>query len=189
MDNKERNKKILEISCELLEKMNFEIENAFVEDVSDEDGQVLVGLKVANPAGLIGLRGRNLAAIQLVLSLMVKNTMGEWIRVLLDVNDYRAEQKTRLESMARNLAEKAKATGKPVVMVNMSSYERRLCHMVIQGIEGVVSESEGEGEARHIVIKSTAASMEDENMDTEMDLNGDLETIDVGADLGDESEE
>jgi predicted RNA-binding protein Jag len=38
-------------------------------------------------------------------------------------------------------------------MSNMSSYERRLCHMVLAKIEGVISESEGEGEERHIVIK------------------------------------
>jgi predicted RNA-binding protein Jag len=35
----------------------------------------------------------------------------------------------------------------------MSSYERRICHMAIADIEGISSESEGEGEERHIVIK------------------------------------
>jgi spoIIIJ-associated protein len=51
------------------------------------------------------------------------------------------------------LANKVLETGKPVEMTSMSSYERRLCHMAIQEIEGVESESEGEGEMRHIVIK------------------------------------
>lgn len=153
MDNKERNKKILDLTCELLDKMNFEIENAFVEDVEEEENQVLVSLKVTNPAGLIGFRGRNLAAIQLVLSLMVKNVLGEWVRVLLDINDYRAEQRERLEKMAKNLGEKVLATGKEVSMANMSAFERRICHLVLQEMEGITSESEGEGEERHIVIK------------------------------------
>lgn len=153
MDNKDRNKKILDLTCELLDKMNFEIENAFVEDVEGEENQVLVSLKVTNPAGLIGFRGRNLAAIQLVLSLMVKNILGDWVRVLLDVNDYRAEQRVRLEKMARSLGEKVLATGKEVSMVSMSAFERRICHLVLQDMEGLVSESEGEGEERHIVIK------------------------------------
>ena len=153
MENKERNETILQITCEMLEKMNFEVDNAFVEDVEGEEEQVLVGLTVANPAGLIGFRGRNLASIQLILSLIVKNKLGKWIRILLDVNNYRQEQKERLVEMATNLANKVLATGQPVVMANMSSYERRLCHMALVDIEGITSDSEGEGEERHIVIR------------------------------------
>jgi len=88
MDNKDRNKIILELTCELLEKLNHEVENAFVEDVEGEENQVLVSLTVVRPGALIGLRGRNLAAIQLVLSLMVKVKFGEWVRVLLDINNF-----------------------------------------------------------------------------------------------------
>ncbi len=153
MDNKDRNKIILEITCDLLEKLNHEVENAFVEDVEGEENQVLVSLTVSRPGALIGLRGRNLAAIQLVLSLMVKVKFGEWVRVLLDINNYREEQKTRLQEMAKDLAQKVLTTGQPVEMMSMSSYERRLCHMAIQEIEGITSESEGEGEMRHLVIK------------------------------------
>ncbi len=153
MDNKDRNKIILELTCELLEKLNHEVENAFVEDVEGEENQVLVSLTVVRPGALIGLRGRNLAAIQLILSLMVKVKFGEWVRVLLDINNYREEQKTRLQEMAKDLAKRVLETGTPAEMMSMSSYERRLCHMAIQEIEGVVSESEGEGEMRHLVIK------------------------------------
>ncbi len=153
MNNKKRNETILKLTCELLEKMNFEVEKAFVEDMEGEENQVIVGITVNNPAGLIGFRGRNLAAIQFVLSLIIRSQVGEGIRVLLDVNNYRSEQKVRLEGMVKNLAEKVLATEKEVSMANMSSYERRLCHMVLAEIEGVTSESEGEGEERHIVIK------------------------------------
>ena len=137
----------------MLEYMNFAVDNAFVEDMEGEENQVLVSLTVTNPAGLIGFRGRNLASIQLVLSLIVKNKLGEWVRILLDVNNYRQEQKDRLVQMAQGLAQKVLATGEQVIMANMSSYERRLCHMALQEIEGIESESEGEGEERHIVIK------------------------------------
>ena len=153
MDNKKRNETILKFTCELLEKMNFEVEKAFVEDMDGEENQAIVGITVKNPAGLIGFRGRNLAAIQFVLSLIIRSQVGEGIRVLLDVNNYRGEQKVRLESMVKNLAEKVLTTGKEVSMANMSSYERRVCHMVLTEIEGVTGESEGEGEERHIVIK------------------------------------
>lgn len=165
MNNKERNEKILKIACEMLGAMNFEIENAYVEDMTEESetegneentNQVLVSVTVNNPGGLIGFRGRNLAAIQLILGLMVKNSLGEWVKILLDVNNYRNEQKERLMTMAKNLAQKVLATGKPVEMMNMSAFERRICHMAIAELEGVSSESEGEGENRHIVIKPKA---------------------------------
>jgi len=153
MDNKKRNEIILNLACELLEKINYEVENAFVEDVEGEEKQVLVSVTVPNPGGLIGFRGRNMGALQLLLSLMVKKQFGEWVRVILDINNYRNEQKERLITMSKELANKAIETGKAVEMVNMSSYERRICHMVLTEIEGITSDSEGEGEERHIVIR------------------------------------
>lgn len=153
MDNKKRNEKILQLTCELLEKMNFEVEKAFAEDMDGEENQVLVGITVSNPAALIGFRGRNLASIQFIISLVIRQQIGEGIRVLLDVNNYRLEQKTRLENMVKGLADKVLQTGKDVSLANMSSYERRICHMILAEMEGVTGESEGEGEERHIVIK------------------------------------
>ncbi len=156
MENKERNEIILQLACEMLEKMDFEVTEAFVEDMADEQGEkggVLVSITVTNPASLIGFRGRNLSALQFILSLGIKNKINEWVKILVDINNYRSEQKQRLESLALGLAEKAKATGRPVAMASMSSFERRICHMVLAEVEGIMSESEGEGEERHIVIK------------------------------------
>jgi len=153
MDNKKRNEKILQLTCELLEKMNFEVEKAFAEDMDGEENQVLVGITVSNPAALIGFRGRNLASIQFVISLIIRQQIGEGIRVLLDINNYRLEQKTRLENMVKDLVSKVLETGKDVSLATMSSYERRICHMTLAEMEGVTGDSEGEGEERHIVIK------------------------------------
>jgi len=153
MDNKKRNEKILQLTCELLEKMNFEVEKAFAEDMDGEENQVLVGITVSNPAALIGFRGRNLASIQFVISLVIRQQIGEGIRVLLDINNYRLEQKTRLENMVKDLVAKVLETGKDVSLATMSSYERRICHMTLAEMEGITGESEGEGEERHIVIK------------------------------------
>jgi spoIIIJ-associated protein len=155
MDHKERNQTILDLTCELMAELKVEVENAFVEDLENEEkeDQVLVSLTANNPGSLIGFKGKNLAAIQLVLSLMVKKKLGVWIRVLLDVNNYRQEQKERLEKMAESFAKKAIEENREVQMVAMSPFERRLCHMVLTKIEGITSDSEGEGEERHIVIK------------------------------------
>ena len=157
IDNKERNKTILEVACDLLETINREVDDIFVEDIESEEDeeieQALVGVTVADPASLIGYRGRSLASIQQIMSLMIKNRLGYFVRVLLDVNDYRAEQKNRLKEMVINTANRVKESGKPASLLPMSSYERRLCHMAISEVEGVMTESEGEGEDRHVVIK------------------------------------
>jgi spoIIIJ-associated protein len=163
MNNKVRNEEILKLACELLEMMNQPVSDAFVEDVveeaaegEEENKQVLVGLKVENPAHLIGFRGKNLAALQMVLAMMIKGKMGEWVRVVVDINNYRDEQKTRLATIVKNTAQKVLATQVPVALLPMSAFERRICHMTAAEIEGVISESEGEGEDRHIVIKPKA---------------------------------
>jgi len=157
IDNKERNKIILEVACDLLETINREVDDIFVEDIEseeeDEVEQVLVGVTVADPASLIGYRGRSLASIQQIMSLMIKNKLGYFVRVLLDVNEYRAEQKNRLKEMVISTANRVKESGKAASLSPMSSYERRLCHMAISEVEGVMTESEGEGEDRHVVIK------------------------------------
>lgn len=157
MDNKKRNKTILKVVCDLLEKMNVEVKNAFVEDVeteAEEDEQVLVGVEVENPAILIGFKGQTLAPLQFIVSLSVKKALDKWVRVLLDINGYRGEQKVRLEEKTSEAAKMAMDSGGAVSLPNMSSFERRICHMAAAEIEGVVSESEGEGWNRHVVIRA-----------------------------------
>jgi len=174
MGSKKRNKIILEGVCELLEKMNVKVNNVYVEDGESEanlkiknqnskvkngeeemeqEEAVLVGVEVENPGVLIGFKGRNLAPLQLIMSLMVKNKLGKWVRVLMDVNNYRQEQKERLEERVREAVKKVKDDGEAVSLGQMTSYERRICHMAVGETEGVASESEGEGVYRHVVIK------------------------------------
>jgi len=159
MDNKARNEAILKTVCNLLEEMNVEVKDAFVEDVLAEgeevEGteQVLVGVEVESPAILIGFKGRTLSALQFVMSLMVKKELDRWVRILLDINGYRGEQKNRLEDRTAEAIKTALESGRVVRLPEMSSFERRLCHMVAAKTKGVVSESEGEGRDRHVVIK------------------------------------
>ena len=108
MENRERNEAILKIVCEILEKLGVSVESAFAEDVEGDEGQVLVGIKLSDPSRLIGAYGRNLSALQTVARLAVKKAFGDEVRVVVDVNDYRVEQKERLLRMAKSMAEKVK---------------------------------------------------------------------------------
>ncbi len=151
MENQTRNESILNLAVEFLNHIGQTPQEAFVEDGAE--GEAIVTLSMENPAILIGFKGKTLAAFQLLLSLMVKNKVGEPVRVLVDVNGYRDQQKERIEKIASEAIEAVKGSGAPYHLSPMSPYERRMVHEKVVAA-GLVSESEGEGELRHVVVKS-----------------------------------
>ncbi len=102
---------------------------------------------------LIGRHGETLEALQHLLRLLIAKEQEEFVPLVLDVAGYRASRAQELEQTARNLAEKVKNFGGAEAMPGMSSYERRQIHLVLQDIEGIESESEGEEPYRRIVIR------------------------------------
>jgi len=157
--NKEALERIEEKTRGLLALMNrvgTELEMKVVKD-QDED-KIMVRFLTDDPGPMIGFKGKHLAAIQLVLGLMVNNDREEWLRILVDVNDYRDDQKIRLEEKARISAQQCLDTGQTVGLERMSSFERRIVHMAVAEIEGVETESEGEGEMRRVLIRPSDGS-------------------------------
>lgn len=143
-------KKIEELAKTLLEKLDVAAE---IKVSSDEEGAILVDFEGEDLGILIGYHGEQLLAIQLFLELALYKELGEWTRVSVDVGGYREEKVVRLEEMAMRAVEKARFLQKPVPLSPMSSYERRIVHTKVSQIEGVLSESEGEGWERHVVVK------------------------------------
>lgn len=132
--------------------MNIVTTEAYVEDMGEE-GQVLISLVVENPGLVIGFKGRTLAALQMIVSLMVKNKVGVPMRVIVDVNGYRQTQKEKLEAETMVAIAKVEEEGKPYHFPAMSPFERRIVHTLANETGKVISESEGEGEIRHVVFK------------------------------------
>jgi spoIIIJ-associated protein len=84
------------------------------------------------------------------LAVQVKTT--NFSRLILDVGGSRQARVDELTRIVNKLIAKVKDTGEAVPMKPMSSYERKIVHDVISEA-GLVSESEGEGRERHIVIR------------------------------------
>jgi len=139
------------LTVEFLKKLEQKAEIAVEEDVLSNT--ILIKIKVDDPAFLIGFHGKTISSFQIILGLMTYKTLGEWVKVAVDVNDYRVQQAEKLKGMAITAAERAKGAGEPVVLPPMSSFERRAIHIALTDFEGVEAVSEGEGELRHIVIK------------------------------------
>lgn len=122
-----------------------------------EDSSFVVNLKTENEAGLIiGRRGESLDSLQFVLSMILRQRLGEWVRVVLNVNDWRDRQEEHLKEIALQAAQRARETVTPQPLYNLSSSQRRIVHLVLAKESDIETESFGEGEERYLVIKSKA---------------------------------
>jgi spoIIIJ-associated protein len=101
---------------------------------------------------LIGKRGQTLDSIQYLTSLVLNKESEEYIRVRIDIEQYRERRQETLEGLARNIAYKVKRTHRPVVLEPMNPNERRIIHSALQGDRYVVTRSEGEEPYRHVIV-------------------------------------
>lgn len=102
---------------------------------------------------LIGQKGANLLSLQYVVRLLAQKELNKAPRFLVDVNQYRQQKNNLIIQDAIDAAKFAKIEKRAVIMRPMSPYERRIVHMVITEIEGVQTESIGEGENRKVCVK------------------------------------
>ena len=102
---------------------------------------------------LVGEGGEVLEALQELTRLAVLSQTGTRSRLVLDINGYRKDRAKYLHSLAEDAVEKVKAGGAPIHLSPMSSYERKIVHDAVADL-GFVSESEGEGAKRHIVVST-----------------------------------
>lgn len=104
---------------------------------------------------LIGRRGETMESLSYLASLVVNRMEGPYVKLGLDVGGYRGKREDDLNALARRIAERVIRTGCYYEMEPMNPYERHIIHTAVAGIEGVRSESKGEGPARRVVIYST----------------------------------
>ena len=102
---------------------------------------------------VIGKRGQTLDAIQYLTSLVVNKDKEDYVRVVVDAENYRAKREETLMRLAERLADKAVKTNKNVKLEPMNPYERKVIHSTLQGNEFVTTRSEGEGSYRRVIIE------------------------------------
>jgi len=103
---------------------------------------------------LIGRDGENLQALEYLLNILLrKNTEDPSWRIILDVNNYRAIQEEKLREVARKIAHQVAITNQIVELPPMRARDRRVIHLEIALRSDVMTESIGEDEERHIIIK------------------------------------
>lgn len=121
-------------------------------DIKQENETLSINMNGEDMAILIGKRGQTLDSLQYLISLVVNKGRDEYIRVVLDTENYRMKRKETLENLADKLAYKVKKTRKNVVLEPMNPYERRIIHSALQNNPNVSTKSEGDEPYRKVVI-------------------------------------
>lgn len=133
------------------EKMNLNIDIQIIKDESDD--QITLNLTGENLGILIGHRGNTLDSLQYLTSLVAnKNAESDYVRIVLDAEGYRERRKNTLFQLAQRLADKARTTGRKVVLEPMPPHERRIIHLALQNETGIKTYSEGREPYRKVII-------------------------------------
>ena len=156
-------KRIIELSEEEQQKAEENIKT-FMEDIikelpknttytiqKDKTG-LNVEISNENLGFLIGYRGETLYAFQTILSAIAGKEIDKKVRIILDIEGYKAKREKTLEELAEKVAKTVIKTGKSVKLEPMQAYERKIIHSTLQQNDKVQTESIGEEPNRRIII-------------------------------------
>ncbi len=146
-------KKDLETIKKVAEKLFEMLQIDAKASVEEAEEGVSVVLETEESGIVIGHHGETLEALQLILSLVVQKELGEFVRIALEVGDYRKSREEYLRQIAESSKEQALSESREVALPMLKSWERRVIHLMFQDDKEVVSESVGEGKERVLVIK------------------------------------
>lgn len=121
-------------------------------EVKPADSGASLTLNGGDIGFVIGHRGETLDALQYLASLVANHSGGSYFRLTLDVGNYREKRRETLEALGRKMAYRAVKSGRNSSLEPMNPYERRIIHTAVQEVDGAKSWSEGEDQARHVVI-------------------------------------
>lgn len=134
---------------------SFSIGEITIDEYEGDEGELILDITGDDLAVLIGRHGRTLDALQFLVSAITTRKIGFRYPVIVDVEGYKSRQRQKLESIARSNATKVAKQNRSVSLRPMTPYERRIIHVTLANDKRVVTESEGEGASRHVVIFPT----------------------------------
>jgi len=121
--------------------------------VKADERNVYVNIDGADSGTIIGKRGQTLDAIQYLTSLVVNRDESEYVKVVVDAENYRSKRERTLEQLAVKLAGKVARTRRPVRLEPMNPYERKVIHATLQDHPKVTTRSEGQDPYRRVIIE------------------------------------
>jgi spoIIIJ-associated protein len=106
-----------------------------------------IGLKIdsENSSILIGKKGKNLDALQLLVNSYAGRLGHEDMRVILDSENYRIRREESLVRLAYTVADRVRESRGSILLEPMNPFDRRIIHTTLNDIADVETKSEGEG--------------------------------------------
>lgn len=151
----EQQKQIESIAQELVRLLGIEAEITVSSEQQEGEELFHVEINAGDESGLlIGSHGATLQAIQSFIGMAMKQKSGEWLRILVDIGNWRQKHEDYLVGLAKQAAERARQSGEAQHLYNLTPVQRRVIHMALSQEEGIVTESQGEGDSRYLVVKS-----------------------------------
>ena len=120
---------------------------------ADEESGVFVDATLEEPQLFIGEKGQTLSEIQHLLKGIVRKKIPEQLYITLDINEYKKNKESYLRDIARSVADEVSLLKKPKELPPMTASERRIVHVELAERSDIISESEGEGLERKVVVK------------------------------------
>lgn len=122
-------------------------------EIQNKDTTPIFTIYSENDSLLIGKSGKNLHALQVLTTEVIKKELGESFKFIITVNNYKEKREESLIRLAHNIAHEVQETKIEVKMDSMNSYERRIIHNALINNRYVYTESEGTDPNRYVVVK------------------------------------
>ncbi len=134
--------KLIEFITSVIEKMGYDVK---VEVSYREEKKIGIKLESSHSSILIGRKGKNLDALQLLANIYAGRLGHEEIRIILDTENYRIRREETLVRLAYTTADKVRTSHNSILLEPMNPFERRLIHTTLNDIPDVETKSEGDG--------------------------------------------
>lgn len=135
-------KAMIDFIASVVRKMGYDVT---VEVMSREEFKIGLRLNSRSSSILIGRKGKNLDALQLLANVYAGKIGREDTRVILDSENYRIRREESLVRLAYTTADRVRTTRGSILLEPMNPFERRLVHTTLNDIGDVDTKSEGEG--------------------------------------------
>ncbi|MCK5541389.1 MAG: Jag N-terminal domain-containing protein [Desulfobacterales bacterium] len=145
-------KESIDLGTQAIQKMiGLITDDAIVSFETDRD-KLLLKVSGGNSGILIGRKGQTLEAMQFLADKIVNRKSETRVRVKVDIEGYMEARKINLIQLAHKMADKAKKTGRPTTINQMSGQDRRIIHLTLKEDSRVRTQSKGDGYYRRLII-------------------------------------
>lgn len=145
-----KEEKIIKDTTEELLKL-LEIEGSIEINFGDETVNIV--LDTPDSGIVIGRHGDILESLQLVLSIAISKKLNQFLRISLEVGDYKKNREGWLKNVALDAKDKAINQRREITIPELKAWERRIVHLTLKDDEEVISESVGQGRDRVLIIR------------------------------------